>query len=92
MLTQVFALELAQDNIQVNAIAPGLIQTNFSRLLWDTPQIYQAALKNIPAGRMGQPEELNGIALYLASSASDFTTGATFVVDGGQLSGNHIPI
>jgi NAD(P)-dependent dehydrogenase (short-subunit alcohol dehydrogenase family) len=88
MLTQVLALELARDNIQVNAIAPGLIQTYFSRLLWETPQISQAALRNIPMGRIGQPEELTGIALYLASPASDFTTGAVFVVDGGQLAGS----
>ena len=88
MLTQVLALELAHENIQVNAVAPGLLQTRFSRVLWDTPQIYQAALKNIPQGRIGQPEELTGVALYLASPASDFTTGSIFVVDGGQTAGN----
>ena len=87
MLTRVLALELAADNIQVNAIAPGLIKTKFSRLLWDTPEIYQAALSNIPQKRIGTPEDLTGMALYLASPASDFTTGATFVVDGGQLAG-----
>jgi NAD(P)-dependent dehydrogenase (short-subunit alcohol dehydrogenase family) len=84
MLTQVLALELASDNIQANTIAPGLIQTHFSRILWDTPAIYQAVLKSIPQGRIGQPDELSGIALYLASPASNFTTGAVFVVDGGQ--------
>jgi NAD(P)-dependent dehydrogenase (short-subunit alcohol dehydrogenase family) len=87
MLTQILAVELAPDNIQVNAIAPGLIQTRFSRVLWDTPQIYQSAVQAIPQRRIGQPEELAGIALYLASSASSFTSGATFVVDGGQLAG-----
>ncbi len=91
MLTQVLALELAHENIQVNAIAPGLIQTRFSRVLWDTPDISQAALQNIPQRRIGQPEELTGIALYLASPASDFTTGAIFVVDGGQLAGQGMP-
>jgi NAD(P)-dependent dehydrogenase (short-subunit alcohol dehydrogenase family) len=90
MLTQVLAIELAADNIQVNAIAPGLIQTKFSRILWETPSIYEAVVKYIPQGRIGKPEELSGIALYLASSASDFTTGATFVVDGGQLAGSNI--
>jgi NAD(P)-dependent dehydrogenase (short-subunit alcohol dehydrogenase family) len=90
MLTQVLALELAHENIQVNAIAPGLIQTRFSRVLWDTPQIYQAALGRIPQRRIGQPEDLAGIALYLASPASDFTTGAVFVVDGGQLAGSSL--
>ncbi len=88
MLTRVLALELASDNIQVNAIAPGLIKTKFSRLLWDTTEIYEAALNNIPQKRLGMPEDLKGIALYLASTASDFTTGATFVVDGGQLAGH----
>ncbi len=87
MLTEVLALELAPFNIQVNAIAPGLIKTKFSRLLWDTPEIYQTALEDIPQNRIGAPEDLAGIALYLASPASDFTTGATFVVDGGQLAG-----
>jgi NAD(P)-dependent dehydrogenase (short-subunit alcohol dehydrogenase family) len=90
MMTRVLAIELAPDNIQVNAIAPGLIQTKFSRVLWDTPQIQQAALSKIPQGRIGQPEELAGVALYLASEASDFTTGATFIVDGGQLAGSNI--
>jgi len=90
MLTRVLAIELASDNIQVNAIAPGLIQTKFSRVLWETPQIRQSALARIPQGRIGQPEELAGVALYLASQASDFTTGAVFVVDGGQLAGSNI--
>jgi NAD(P)-dependent dehydrogenase (short-subunit alcohol dehydrogenase family) len=90
MLTRVLAIELAPDNIQVNAIAPGLIQTKFSQALWGTPQIQQAALAKIPQGRIGQPEELTGVALYLASQASNFTTGAIFVVDGGQLAGSNI--
>ena len=88
MLTRVLALELAPDNIQVNALAPGLIKTKFSRALWDTPEIYPLALRNIPQQRLGTPEELTGAALYLASPASAFTTGAVFVVDGGQLAGN----
>lgn len=92
MLTQVLAVELAPDNIQVNAIAPGLIKTRFSQVLWSTPQIYDAAVANIPQGRIGAPDELSGIALYLASSASSFTTGAVFVVDGGQLASNHFSI
>jgi NAD(P)-dependent dehydrogenase (short-subunit alcohol dehydrogenase family) len=90
MLTQVLAIELAADNIQVNALAPGLIKTRFSRVLWDTPQIYQSLIKRIPQGRIGQPEEVTGLALYLASPASDFTTGGVFVVDGGQTAGASI--
>jgi len=90
MLTQVLAIELAADNIQVNAIAPGLIRTRFSRALWETPEISEAIIKHIPQQRIGEPEELTGIALYLASAASNFTTGAIFVVDGGQLAGSSI--
>jgi len=90
MLTQVLALELAADNIQVNAIAPGLVKTAFSRVLWDTPQIYQEAMRNIPQKRVAQPEEITGIALYLASEASSFTTGGTFIIDGGQLAGANL--
>ena len=90
MLTQVLALELAADQIQVNAIAPGLIKTQFSRVLWETPVIYQSVLKDIPQRRIAEPGELTGIALYLASPASSFTTGAIFVIDGGQLAGRTI--
>jgi len=89
MLTKVLALELSKDNIQVNAIAPGLFKTRFSRKLWDTPEILEETLKHIPLHRIGDPNELTGIALYLASSASDFTTGSVFVIDGGQLAGNN---
>ena len=85
MLTKVLAVELAPMNIQVNAIAPGLIKTRFSAALWRNQQIYQAITRTIPQGRMAEPEEVAGIALYLASHASDFTTGATVVVDGGQI-------
>ena len=90
MLTRLLAIELAPANIQVNAIAPGVIKTQFSRLLWDTPEISQAILDQIPAQRVRQPEELTGSALYLASRASDFTTGAVFVVDGGQTAGRPV--
>ena len=90
MLTQALAVELAGDNIQVNAIAPGFVQTKFSRVLWETPDIHQKVVTQIPQGRIGLPEEITGMALYLASSASDFTTGAVMVVDGGQMAGNLI--
>ncbi|MEZ4515920.1 MAG: SDR family oxidoreductase [Chloroflexota bacterium] len=84
MMTEVLAVELAADNIQVNAIAPGFIKTRFSSAIWGNEQIHDAVIRSVPQQRIAEPEELTGIALYLASAASSFTTGATFVVDGGQ--------
>ncbi len=84
MLTQVLATELGQANIQVNAIAPGVIKTRFSRVLWQTPQIADPILGALPLGRFGEPEDVAGLALYLASPASDYVTGGVFVVDGGM--------
>jgi NAD(P)-dependent dehydrogenase (short-subunit alcohol dehydrogenase family) len=83
MLTQVLALELGPANIQVNAIAPGVIKTRFSQLLWQTPQFAGPIRDRLPLGRFGEPEDVAGLALYLASPASDYVSGAVFVVDGG---------
>jgi NAD(P)-dependent dehydrogenase (short-subunit alcohol dehydrogenase family) len=83
MMTQVLANELAADNIQVNAIAPGFIKTRFSAAVWGNPDTEALVRKATPQGRFGAVEELTGIALYLAAPASSFTTGATFVIDGG---------
>ena len=83
MLTQVLAMELGHANIQVNAIAPGVIKTRMSEVLWQTPQISEPILNRTPLGRFGEPEDVAGLALYLASPASDFVTGGVFVVDGG---------
>ncbi len=88
MLTEVLAAELAPQNIQVNAIAPGFVKTKFSAAIWSNPTINDATLAGIPQQRMAAPEELTGTVLYLASTASSFTTGATLVVDGGQMVGN----
>ncbi|MEZ4735502.1 MAG: glucose 1-dehydrogenase [Caldilineaceae bacterium] len=85
MLTEALAAELAADNIQVNAIAPGFIKTAFSRAIWDNPALHDAVKQSIPQQRLGATAELVGMALYLASPASSFTTGATIVIDGGQL-------
>ena len=92
MLTKVLAAELAPLNIQVNAIAPGFVKTKFSSILWQTPQINDAILKRIPQKRMAEPEEIAGLAIYLASPASSFVTGATFSIDGGQLVGAPIEL
>jgi NAD(P)-dependent dehydrogenase (short-subunit alcohol dehydrogenase family) len=90
MLTRTLAVELAADNIQVNALAPGFIQTQFSQVLWETPEIHQAIIAQVPQKRIGQPEEVASLALYLASPASGFTTGAIMLVDGGQMAGREI--
>lgn len=82
-LTQTLAMELASDNIQVNAIAPGLIQTKFAQALWSNEELLKGVTDRTPQGRIGQPEEIAGIAHYLAAPASNFTTGQVFVVDGG---------
>ncbi|MCY3978667.1 MAG: glucose 1-dehydrogenase [Chloroflexi bacterium] len=82
-LTKTLAVELGADNIQVNAIAPGLVQTKFAQALWGNPDLLDSVLARTPAGRIGQPADITGMALYLASAASDFTTGAVIVIDGG---------
>ena len=92
MLTKVLAVELAPDNIQVNAIAPGFVKTRFSAALWQNPQINEAILKRIPQKRMAEPDEITGLALYLASPASSFVTGSVFSIDGGQLTGATIEL
>ena len=76
MLTQILAVELGHANIQVNAIAPGVIKTRFSQVLWQTPQIAEPILGHLPLGRFGGPEDVAGPSLCLASSASDYATGA----------------
>jgi 2-dehydro-3-deoxy-D-gluconate 5-dehydrogenase len=81
-LTKSMAIELAPYNIQVNAIAPGWIQTDMTAPVRMSPWNDEIVART-PAGRWGQPEEIAGTAVYLASRASDFVTGATIFVDGG---------
>lgn len=85
MMTKVLAVELGANNIQVNAIAPGFVKTKFSAALWQNPALHQGLVARTPAGRMAEPEEISGIALYLATAASNFTTGAVFTIDGGYI-------
>jgi NAD(P)-dependent dehydrogenase (short-subunit alcohol dehydrogenase family) len=85
MLTQVLAAELAAENIQVNALAPGYVRTRFSQAIWDDPERYADLIQQIPQGRVASSDELIGMALYLAAPVSSFTTGSVLVVDGGQL-------
>lgn len=86
-LTKSLAQELGPDNIQVNAIAPGLVKTRFAQVLHETPSIRTAVERTTPLGRIAEPDEIAGAALYLASPASDFTTGAVLVIDGGMTLG-----
>jgi NAD(P)-dependent dehydrogenase (short-subunit alcohol dehydrogenase family) len=87
-LTQTLAMEHGKDGIRVNAIAPGLVQTRFARALWENENLMNQVIPRTPLGRIGQPEEIASIALWLASDLSSFATGETFVVDGGLTLGS----
>jgi NAD(P)-dependent dehydrogenase (short-subunit alcohol dehydrogenase family) len=84
MMTQVMARELAPHNILVNAIAPGSIRTDFSRVNWTDPERKANRLREIELKRFGEPEEVAGLALLLASEAGSFVTGEIIRVDGGM--------
>jgi len=83
-LTKVMAQEWGGDSIRVNAICPGLVQTKFSSALWTNEELLGQMCDRLPLGRMGQPEDIVAMAVYLASSASKYCTGAVYVVDGGH--------
>ena len=83
MLTRVLALELAQYNIRVNAIAPYMVKTKFSQPLWSAPETLKQLESEIPLGRLAEPGDIIGAALFLASDASSYITGHTIIVDGG---------
>ena len=84
-LTKALANEWAAKGINVNAIAPGYVETDNTRALRDDPVRYEEILKRIPAGRWGRPEDFAGPAVFLASSASDYVNGEILVVDGGWM-------
>jgi NAD(P)-dependent dehydrogenase (short-subunit alcohol dehydrogenase family) len=85
MLTQVQAKTWGQDGIRVNCIAPGLIKTDFAKALWDDPKVLKANTSDAALHRIGEPDEMAGAVVYLASAASSFVTGQTLVLDGGRL-------
>jgi 2-deoxy-D-gluconate 3-dehydrogenase len=82
-LTKLLAIEWAQYNINVNAIAPTFIETPFSKPMFGKEGFREYVLGNIPLGRVGQPEDVVGGVIYLASEASDLVTGHVLLIDGG---------
>lgn len=82
-LVRNLAAEHGPKNIRVNTISPGLVRTDFARALWENPDILKARTSGDPLRRIGEPREIAGIAVYLASEAGSFTTGQNFVIDGG---------
>lgn len=84
-LTKVMAQEWGADGIRANAICPGLIRTKFSAALWQDTAIADKVLGHQPVGRIGVPDDVAGLALFLASDASAYCTGAVYMVDGGYL-------
>lgn len=84
-LTKALAVEWARNNVRVNAICPGWIETDMTTPYMQDEKIVKAALKQIPLGRFGKPEDIAPVAIYLAADESSFVTGQTFVIDGGQI-------
>ena len=84
-LTKVLAQEWGKDGIRCNAICPGLVKTKFSAALWQDEKTLQRFLREVPLGRIAQPEEMVGLALFLSSPAASYCTGAVYTVDGGYL-------
>jgi gluconate 5-dehydrogenase len=91
-MTRALAVEWAARNVQVNAIAPGFIRTDLNRALWENPEIRQFAETRAVLGRIGEPKDLVGVAVFLASQASDYMTGQVLYVDGGLTAGTTWPL
>jgi len=82
-LARNYAVEYGEHNVRVNCIAPGLIRTDFARALWENPELLKASNAATPMRRIGEPDEIAGAAIFLASAAGRYVTGQTLVVDGG---------
>ena len=83
MMVKNIAAEFGRHNIRANSIAPGLIKTDFAKALWENPDILKSVLTNTPMQRIGEPDEVAGVAVMLASKAGEYINGETIVVDGG---------
>ncbi|GAC1306861.1 MAG: SDR family oxidoreductase [Vulcanimicrobiaceae bacterium] len=86
-LVRNLAVEYGPRNVRVNAIAPAIVRTDFARRLWEDPEIYARAVEHYPLRRIGEPDEVAGAAIFLASRAGAFVTGQVIVVDGGMTIG-----
>jgi NAD(P)-dependent dehydrogenase (short-subunit alcohol dehydrogenase family) len=84
-LARNLAVEYGPSNIRVNCIAPGLIKTDFARALWDTPEAEKRTSQGTPLRRLGEPDDISGAAVFLASRAGQYMTGQGMVIDGGNL-------
>jgi NAD(P)-dependent dehydrogenase (short-subunit alcohol dehydrogenase family) len=82
-LVRNLAVEWGPRNVRVNALAPAIIRTDFAKRLWEDPEIYARAVAGYPLRRIGEPDEVAGAAVFLASRAGGFITGHTLVIDGG---------
>jgi NAD(P)-dependent dehydrogenase (short-subunit alcohol dehydrogenase family) len=82
-LARNLAVEYGPHNIRVNCIAPGLIKTDFAKALWDDPAMLKERNATTPLRRIGEPDEIAGAAVFLASQAGSFMTGQSLVIDGG---------
>jgi len=82
-LARNIAVEYGPHNIRANCIAPGLIKTDFAKALWDNPETLKRSTAGAPLRRIGEPDEIAGAAVFLASKAGSFTTGQVIVCDGG---------
>lgn len=90
-LCKSLAMEWGKSNVRINVIAPGLIKTDFARTLWENPTIREAMERGSPLGRIGEPDDIGGVAVFLASKAAAFITGQVIVADGGVTSsGNEL--
>jgi NAD(P)-dependent dehydrogenase (short-subunit alcohol dehydrogenase family) len=86
-LARNLAAEFGPSGVRVNCIAPGLIRTDFARALWENPETLKSVTRHTPMRRIGEPREIAGAAVFLASPASTFMTGQTIIVDGGATTG-----